>query len=125
VAAALAALVRESFTVGASRVRLVIERNGDEVDPPDRIAERSTSDRPAGGRAPLDLNGALARMLRELEDELHGPLAALDRAAKQAAVRMLDERGAFTLRRSIEDVADALGVSRVTVYNYLEAIRQR
>jgi predicted transcriptional regulator YheO len=64
-------------------------------------------------------------MLRELADELHGPPGALDRAAKQAAGRLLDERGAITLRRSIEDVADALGVSRVTVDNDLEAIRQR
>jgi predicted transcriptional regulator YheO len=31
--------------------------------------------------------------------------------------------GAFMLRRSVEDVADALGVSRITVYNYLNAMR--
>ena len=29
------------------------------------------------------------------------------------------ERGAFILRRAVEDVADAMGVSRITVYNYL------
>ena len=34
---------------------------------------------------------------------------------------MLDERGAFTLRKAVEDVADALGVSRFTVYNYLNS----
>ena len=42
---------------------------------------------------------------------------------KQQAVRLLEEHGAFTLRKSIEDVADAMGVSRITIYNYLNAIR--
>jgi len=35
-----------------------------------------------------------------------------------------DSRGAFVLRRSVEDVADALDVSRITVYNYLNAMRE-
>jgi len=48
-------------------------------------------------------------------------IAALSREDKQRAVRLLDERGAFQLRRSVELVADALGVSRFTVYNYLNA----
>src|SRR4029453_17754465 len=37
------------------------------------------------------------------------------------AVRLLDDRGAFQLRKAVEEVADALGVSRFTVYNYLNA----
>ena len=40
---------------------------------------------------------------------------------KQLAVRMLDDRGAFALRRSVESVADAMNVSRFTIYNYLNA----
>ena len=56
-----------------------------------------------------------------VEAELGGPMAALDRGQKQDAVRRLDELGAFTLRRAVEDVADRLSVSRFTVYNYLNA----
>ena len=37
---------------------------------------------------------------------------------------MLDERGAFILRRAVEDIADVMGVSRITVYNYLNAIHR-
>ena len=48
----------------------------------------------------------------------------LGREDKQRAVRLLDERGAFTLRRAVEQVADAMGVSRITVYNYLNAIHR-
>jgi predicted transcriptional regulator YheO len=40
-------------------------------------------------------------------------------------VKLLNDRGAFSLRRSVEDVADALGVSRITVYNYLNAVTRQ
>ena len=67
------------------------------------------------------LHGALDRLI---EAELGGRLPLLSREDKQRAVRLLDERGAFTLRRAVEDVADAMGVSRITVYNYLNAIHR-
>jgi uncharacterized protein YqgV (UPF0045/DUF77 family) len=64
-------------------------------------------------------SAALDRMIAEVERELGDRLAGLSREDKQRAVKLLDERGAFELRRSTDDVADALGVSRITVYNYL------
>ncbi len=70
------------------------------------------------------LHGALDRLIDAVEAELGDRLPRLSREDKQQAVRLLDERGAFTLRRAVEDVADALGVSRITVYNYLNAIHR-
>ncbi len=70
------------------------------------------------------LHGALDRLVAAVEAELGGRLPELGREDKQRAVRLLDERGAFTLRRAVEDVADAMGVSRITVYNYLNAIHR-
>jgi hypothetical protein len=70
------------------------------------------------------LHGALERLIDSVETELGGRLPMLSRADKQRAVRLLDERGAFILRRAVEDVADAMGVSRITVYNYLNAIHR-
>jgi hypothetical protein len=78
-----------------------------------------------GGLRVPDLQGALDRLIAQVERELGGKLGQLSREDKQRAVRLLDERGAFTLRKSIEDVADALGVSRITVYNYLNAVQPR
>jgi hypothetical protein len=49
----------------------------------------------------------------------HGPLDRLGRKEKQGVVRLLEERGAFAVRHGVETVASALGVSRFTVYNYL------
>ena len=70
-----------------------------------------------------EVASALDRMITQVETELGGSLQDLERGEKQAAVRMLEERGAFELRKSIENVADAMGVSRITIYNYLSAIR--
>lgn len=66
-----------------------------------------------------DLSDGLARLIADVERELGAPLAGLPRAGKQQAVRLLEERGAFEMRRSAETVAEALGVTRFTVYNYL------
>ena len=70
------------------------------------------------------LHGALDRLIDAVEAELGGRLPMLSREDKQRAVRLLDDRGAFILRRAVEDVADAMGVSRITVYNYLNAIHR-
>ena len=67
--------------------------------------------------------GGLEGIIAELERTLGGPLAELSRAGKQQAVRQLEEDGAFSYRKSVEVVAAALGVSRFTVYNYLNRDR--
>jgi hypothetical protein len=77
----------------------------------------------AGVRPPA-LHGALDRLIEAVESELGCRLAQMNREQKQRAIRLLDERGAFTLRRAVEDVADAMAVSRITVYNYLNALHR-
>ncbi|AYG79594.1 hypothetical protein DWB77_01709 [Streptomyces hundungensis] len=65
------------------------------------------------------LSDSLDHILAAMERRHGMPLAALDRKAKQSAVRTLEARGAFSVRHGVETVASALGVSRFTVYNYL------
>nr|WP_171169585.1 helix-turn-helix domain-containing protein [Streptomyces sp. I05A-00742] len=65
------------------------------------------------------LADSLERILADLERRHGVPLARLDRKAKQSVVRNLEARGAFALRHGVETVAAALGVSRFTIYNYL------
>lgn len=65
------------------------------------------------------LSDSLDHILAAMERRHGMPLAELDRKAKQEAVRMLEARGAFSVRHGVETVAGALGVSRFTVYNYL------
>jgi len=70
------------------------------------------------------LHGALDRLIESVEKELGTSLKEMSRNEKQRAIRLLDDRGAFILRRAVEDVADAMAVSRITVYNYLNAIHR-
>ncbi|WP_326687195.1 MULTISPECIES: helix-turn-helix domain-containing protein [unclassified Streptomyces] len=65
------------------------------------------------------LSDSLDHLLAELERRHGVPLAELDRKTKQSVVRILETRGAFSVRHGVETVAGALGVSRFTVYNYL------
>lgn len=98
--AGLAGIARAALDGGATRLTLQVRR----------------ADGPA---TPVELNTALDRLIADVERELGGKLAGLDRAGKQRAVRLFKERGAFTLRKSVATVAEALGVTRFTVYNYL------
>ena len=109
-------------------VRQVLDAMGATVHP---VSDAEPSDLPItwqGERIAMvrlpPLHGALDRLIESVERDLGGRLPDLTREDKQRAIRMLDDRGAFILRRAVEDVADAMGVSRITVYNYLNAIHR-
>jgi predicted transcriptional regulator YheO len=87
----------------------------------DLAVPTSRSEAPLGAFSHLD--DALPQLLAQGEAHIGRPLSDMTRADKQRLVRYLDERGAFALRRSVESVAETLGVSRFTVYNYLDAAR--
>jgi hypothetical protein len=116
-------LTRVTHPLLAAVGPIVDALGGELVDPealgPGDIPLRWDGTVVGGFRPPTELHGALDRLVGSVERELGAPLADLSREEKQRAVRLLDERGAFTLRKAVEDVADALGVSRFTVYNYL------
>lgn len=65
------------------------------------------------------LADSLDHILADLERRHGVPLSQLDRRTKQSVVSALEKRGAFTVRHGVETVASALGVSRFTIYNYL------
>lgn len=108
-------------------VRPLADALGAEIVDPGRVDENAVplewEGEVVGGVRILSLHDALDRMVSQVEAELGGRLAELGRVQKQVAVRLLDERGAFLLRKSIDEVADLMGVSRITIYNYLNSIR--
>ena len=84
-------------------------------------AADTRSDQAKGEARPDE--GGLAGILADVQREFAAPLHDLPRPDKQRAVRLLEEAGAFSYRKSVESVASALGVSRFTVYNYLNRDR--
>ncbi|HVR32675.1 MAG TPA: helix-turn-helix domain-containing protein [Acidimicrobiia bacterium] len=116
-----------TITTGAAAV--VAEAVGDLVraaleSGADRVSVQAVTPKAEPALHVGDLRDALDHMIGQVEADAGGPLAELSREDKQTAIRTLDEHGAFQLRKAIEAVADAMGVSRITIYNYLNAIRE-
>ncbi len=103
IAAAVADMIRKSMAAGATSIRIHIGSDPDKLN--------------VG-----PLHDALASMIRAAERDIGSSSVEWTRAEKQRVVRMLDEQGAFLLRGAVDDMARIMGVSRITIYNYLNAI---
>jgi uncharacterized protein YqgV (UPF0045/DUF77 family) len=103
-----------------SATTLPLKWKGEVVAGVDLVAQPAQQSQPTQAAG---FQNGLSALVGEVESTLGASLSDLDRALKQRAVRMLDERGAFLIRNAVEAVADTMGVSRVTVYNYLNATR--
>ena len=104
-------------------VKPLVDAMGGEMIPPDEAGPDDVvltwEDAAAVAVRLPQLADSLDHILAALERRRGMPLAELDRKAKQEIVRSLEARGAFAVRHGVETVASALGVSRFTVYNYL------
>ncbi|WP_030736398.1 helix-turn-helix domain-containing protein [Streptomyces sp. NRRL S-31] len=110
----------ESFIAA---VKPLVDAIGGEMLPPDEACPDDVVLTWEGAAAVAvrlpQLADSLDHILAAMERRKGMPLADLDRKAKQEVVRVLEARGAFSVRHGVETVAGALGVSRFTVYNYL------
>lgn len=150
VASAVAAALESSLAEGATRVTVtvtqpdinadavaqhpvlqalepVLQAVGAEPISPDRLSRLDVpiewEGEVIGGIRLQSLEGAVRRMVDQITLELDRDLNDLNREEKQQVVRILNDRGAFALRGAVEEVADLMGVSRITIYNYLNAAR--
>src|SRR6266540_3377648 len=92
----LVALAPVADALGATMVSAARVRGGD-------IPLEWEGELVGGLRLP-GVHGTLDRMVAAVEVELGAPLKDLSREDKQRAVRLLDTRGAFQLRKAVEDV---------------------
>ncbi len=141
ITSALPTMLKSAFEKGASRISITLTKDipqhpmgpvlgsADRTRPSTSGGEAVLDDPMAwneamiGSTRPEDLHGAVDRIIGAVETRMGGKLGGLPREKKQAAVRVLDEQGVFLIRKSVETVAEAMGVSRITIYNYLNAIR--
>ena len=67
----------------------------------------------------------LETMLQEAVDFIGIPTAQMNKADRLRVVQVLDDAGAFEFRKSILAVAGYLGVTRFTIHNYLNELREK
>lgn len=70
-----------------------------------------------------DMAQLMTEIIADSLAELNGNPRASRKQAKLAAVRKMQDRGMFIVKGGIEKAAAALGVTRYTIYNYLDEIR--
>lgn len=109
------------------------------IEPPAGAEPRET---PAGGEAPTivppppapaprtqrprskpDFTKVLDQMIAEVIAHEPGHPHELDRDARFRIVTELEARGAFLMRGAVVRIAEALNVSKFTIYGYLDEIR--
>ena len=66
-----------------------------------------------------NIDELLEILMKEAVEQTGHSQESLDKDDKAAVVRYLDDKGVFLIKKSVERVADFLGVSRFTIYNYL------
>jgi HTH domain len=118
---------RTEIPLPRSSRSLRVEVDVDAVEAAERVVtalipKATQTEVPPGSFTHVDR--AIQELIQMAEGQIQQPISEMSRAQKQQVVRFLDERGAFNLRKSVETVADVLGVSRFTVYNYLDSSRQ-
>lgn len=69
-----------------------------------------------------DVDELAALLLHQAVAEQRVPVELMRKEHKVGAVRTLKRRGFFLLRDAVETAAQALGVTRFTIYNYLNEI---
>jgi predicted transcriptional regulator YheO len=65
----------------------------------------------------------LETMCQHAVDFIGKPIAQMDKIDRLRVVQILDDAGAFELRKAIPAIAGYLGVTRFTIHNYLNEIR--
>jgi len=78
----------------------------------------------AGEIFAADIREVVAGMISKILAEMGKTPAAMSREEKMEVVKRLEERGAFLVKRSAEQVAEALDLSRYTIFSYLKEIRR-
>ena len=70
-----------------------------------------------------DINDVLDGLIESAVQWIGKPVALMSRDEKVQILHFLDRKGAFTIKHSVDRVADRLNVSRVTAYSYLDQSR--
>ena len=95
------------------------------------LANLTTVRRVGGDAAPErdeifagDIRDVVSGMVTKILNEMGKTPVSMTREEKMGVVRRLEDRGAFLVKRSAEQIAEALDLSRHTILSYLKEIRR-
>lgn len=71
----------------------------------------------------MDVESNLTQIIHNSIEATNIPVHQMDKEQKLNIVRTMNRRGVFLVRGGVERAAQALAVSRFTIYNYLDEIR--
>ncbi len=72
-----------------------------------------------------DIQRTIHTILREAVNEIEVELPIMSKEDKIDLIARLDEKGAFQVKRAVPLLAEELGLSRSTIYNYLTEAREK
>jgi len=75
-----------------------------------------------GEKSEANIEGLIEEIIVTAIDGAGAPVDRMSKVEKKAAVATMHERGLFVIRGSVERVAARLGVTKFTIYNYLDEI---
>lgn len=86
-------------------------------------AGNKTSSRPVKEVFVNSVQDLLEYLINEAQGQINKPASKMTRDEKLQFIRFLDEKGAFLITRSGDTVCDFLGISKYSLYRYLETAR--
>lgn len=72
-----------------------------------------------------DIQGTIHSILRDAVIEVGAELPIMSKEDKIELIGRLEEKGAFQVKRAVPLIAEELGLSRSTIYNYLTEARDK
>jgi predicted transcriptional regulator YheO len=87
-----------------------------------QLLQPARTEPPAGNEEP-QLDVLMQEIISDAVHRLGKPVKLMNREEKIQAVRIMMQRGLFIVKGGVAHAAEALGVTRFTIYNYLDALR--
>lgn len=89
------------------------------------LPTRNGAKEPAPRVEVLDTEALMLDIISSAVRRYGKPVQKMNKEEKTSAVEMMLERGLFMVRGGVERAAAALGVTRFTIYNYLDEVKLR
>ncbi|MCA0241432.1 MAG: PAS domain-containing protein [Proteobacteria bacterium] len=89
-----------------------------------RLLQGAAAAAPASAEPP-DMDALMHEIIGDAVRRLGKPVALMNKEEKVQAVQAMMQRGLFIVKGGVGRAAASLGVTRFTIYNYLELLRRR